>query len=221
MLLNRRDRNMTNEEFFNSPYRGVTSVLNIIFGNKFENSGIPEHVLKAAAERGTACHSYIEKYQKWLLSDELKEEDEPHLGLEYAQYETNFKKWLEERCEIVQPILIEHKIISKKLGIKGIIDCVAEFQNKGEIDSFIALTDWKSSSNLDLWTTECQLQLYYLMLAKGNKQERLLAKRITELRCLSITKTGYRWFKFKIDKKLGEAILTLWNTHYREIEERR
>ena len=108
---------MTNEEFFDSPYRGVTSVLNAIFGNKFENSDIPEHVLKAAAERGTACHSYIEKYQKWLLSDELKEEDEPHLGLEYAQYETNFKKWLEERCEIVQPILIEHKIISKKLGI--------------------------------------------------------------------------------------------------------
>lgn len=212
---------MTNEEFFDSPYRGVTSVLNIIFGNKFENSGIPEHVLKAAAERGTACHSYIEQYQKWLLSDELKEEDEPHLGLEYAQYETSFKKWLEERCEIIQPILIEHKIISKKLGIKGIIDCVAEFQNKGETDSFIALTDWKSSSNLDLWTTECQLQLYYLMLTKGNKQERLLAKRITELRCLSLTKTGYRWFKFKINKKLGEAILTLWNTHYREIGERR
>lgn len=44
----------SDEEFFNSPFRGVTSVLNAIFGNKFENSGIPEHILKAAGERGIA-----------------------------------------------------------------------------------------------------------------------------------------------------------------------
>lgn len=42
------------EEFFNSPFRGVTSVLNAIFGNKYENSSIPEHILKAAGERGIA-----------------------------------------------------------------------------------------------------------------------------------------------------------------------
>jgi hypothetical protein len=81
------------------------------------------------------------------------------------------------------------------------------------------MIDWKTSSNLDEWSTECQLQLYYMMLLKGNKEERSIAKQIEELRCLSLTKTGYRWFKFEIDKKLGEAILKLWNTHFREIAE--
>lgn len=44
----------SDEEFFDAPFRGVTSVLNAIFGNKYENSGIPDYVLKAAGERGTA-----------------------------------------------------------------------------------------------------------------------------------------------------------------------
>ena len=47
-------KNYSDEEFFNSPFRGVTTVLNTIFGNKYENSGIPEHILIAAGERGTA-----------------------------------------------------------------------------------------------------------------------------------------------------------------------
>ncbi len=51
------------------------------------------------------------------------------------------------------------------------------------------------------------------------KEEKEIAKKIEELRCLSLTKTGYRWFKFDIDKKLGEAILKLWNTHFRAIAE--
>ena len=162
-------------------------------------------------------YHYLEDYQKWLLG-EIK--DEPHLGLEYANYEYNFKEWLSERCEIIKPILIEHKLIDKKSGMKGIIDCVAEFKNKDEDESFIALCDWKTSSNLDLWITECQLQLYYYMLLHGDKEEKAIAKQIKELRCLSLTKTGYRWFKFDIDKKLEEAILKLWNTHFREIAEK-
>ena len=81
------------------------------------------------------------------------------------------------------------------------------------------MIDWKTSSNLDEWSTECQLQLYYMMLLKGNKEEREIAKQIEELRCLSLTKSGYRWFKFPIDKKLGNSILFLWNKHYREIAE--
>jgi hypothetical protein len=70
----------SDDEFFNCPLRGVTSVLNSIFGNKFENANIPEHILKAAGERGTACHAYLENYQKWLLKEI---DEEPHLGLEY------------------------------------------------------------------------------------------------------------------------------------------
>lgn len=207
-------RNYTDSEFFDSPFRGVTSVLNAIFGSKYEGSDIPEHILKAAGERGTAVHKYIEDWLNWYKQPDRKETDEPHLGLEYAVYETVFKEWLDERIEWdIIPVFTEQKVINKKLGVKGIIDCVATVNGK------LCMIDWKTSSNLDEWSTNCQLQLYYMMLLKGSKEDRELAKRIEELRCLSLTKTGYRWFKFTIDKKLGEAILKLWSEHYREIAE--
>lgn len=208
-------KNYTDTEFFDSPFRGVTSVLNAIFGNKFENSDIPEHILKAAGERGTAVHKYIEEWLNWYDRPFKKEDEfEPHLGLEYAVYETVFKEWLDERIEYnIKPLYTEQKIINKKLGVKGIIDCIAVVEDK------VCMIDWKTSSNLDEWSTNCQLQLYYMMLLKGSKEEKEIAKKIDELRCLSLTKVGYRWFKFKIDKKLGEAILKLWNEHFREIAE--
>ncbi|MDE6947565.1 MAG: PD-(D/E)XK nuclease family protein [Anaeroplasmataceae bacterium] len=206
----------TDSEFFDAPFRGVTSVLNAIFGNKFENAGIPEHILKAAGERGTAVHKYIEDWQKWYDRPFKKEDsEEPHLGLEYAVYETNFKEWINDRIEWdIRPIHTELKIINKKLGVKGIIDSIALVNGK------MCMIDWKTSSNLDEWSTNCQLQLYYMMLSKGDKEQRAIAKQIEELRCLSLTKKEYRWFKFKIDKKLGEAILKLWNEHFREIAEK-
>lgn len=177
---------------------------------------IPDYILKAAGERGTAVHKYIEDWLNWYNHPlEGSEKDEPHLGLEYAVYETVFKEWLDERIEWdIHPLYTEQKIINKKLGVKGIIDCIATVNGK------VCLIDWKTSSNLDEWSTNCQLQLYYMMLLKGNKEEKVIAKQIEELRCLSLTKSGYRWFKFEIDKKLGEAILKLWNTHFREIAEK-
>lgn len=204
-------KDYSDSEFFDAPFRGVTSVLNAIFGNKFENSGIPEHILIAAGERGTAVHKYIEDWLNWY---EGTTGCEPHLGLEYAVYETVWKEWLDERIHWeIKPLHTEQKIINKKLGVKGIIDCIALVNGK------ICMIDWKTSSNLDEWSTNCQLQLYYMMLLKGNKEEKAIAKQIEELRCLSLTKKGYRWFKFDIDKKLGEAILKLWNTHFRAIAE--
>lgn len=208
-------KNYTDSEFFDAPFRGVTSVLNAIFGNKFEGMDIPEHILKAAGERGTAVHKYIEDWLNWYDRPFKKEDEfEPHLGLEYAVYETVFKEWMDERIEYdIRPLYTEHKIINKKLGVKGIIDCIAIVNGK------YCMIDWKTSSNLDEWSTECQLQLYYMMLLKGDKEEKEIAQKIDELRCLSLTKVGYRWFKFKIDKKLGNAILELWNKHYRTIAE--
>lgn len=210
-------KDYSDEQFFDCPFRGVTSVLNAIFGNKFENSGIPEHVLKMAGERGTAVHKYIEDWLNWYDRPFKKidsDPTEPHLGLEYAIYETVWKEWLDERINWeIKPLYTEQRIINKKLGVKGIIDCIAIVNDK------ICMIDWKTSSNLDEWITNCQLQLYYMMLLKGNKKEKEIAKKIDELRCLSLTKVGYRWFKFDIDKKLGNSILELWNKHYREIAE--
>lgn len=204
-------KNYSDEQFFDAPFRGVTSVLNAIFGNKFENSGIPEHVLRMAGERGTAVHKYIEEWLNWY---EGTTGYEPHIGLEYAIYETVWKEWLDERINWeIKPLYTEQKIINKKLGVKGIIDCIAIVNDK------VCMIDWKTSSNLDEWSTNCQLQLYYMMLLKGNKEEKEIAKKIDELRCLSLTKTGYRWFKFDIDKKIGNSILELWNKHFREVAE--
>lgn len=204
-------KSYSDEQFFDAPFRGVTSVLNAIFGNKFENSGIPEHILIAAGERGTAVHKYIENWLNWY---EGTTGCEPHLGLEYAVYETVWKEWLNDRIHWeIKPLYTEQKIINKKLGVKGIIDCIALVNGK------VCMIDWKTSSNLDEWTTNCQLQLYYMMLLKGGKEEKEIAKKIEELRCLSLTKTGYRWFKFDIDKKIGKSILELWNKHYRTISE--
>lgn len=108
-------------------------------------------------------------------------------------------------------------MIDKKSGMKGIIDSVAEFKNKDEDKSFIALTDWKTSSNLDLWITECQLQLYYYMLLNGDKEERAVAEKITQLRCLNLTKSGYKWQKFNINLELAESLIYLWNIHFQGI----
>ena len=116
-------KNYSDEQFFDAPFRGVTSVLNAIFGNKFENSGIPEHILKAAGERGTACHEYIEKWEHWFKNDK-KEETEPHLGLLYAVYETNFKEFLNTRVELLDVIATEQKILRTKIFMKGILDAV-------------------------------------------------------------------------------------------------
>ena len=209
-------KDYTDSEFFDCPFRGVTSVLNAIFGNKFADMNIPDQVLKTAGERGTAVHKYIEDWLGWYDRPFKKEDEfEPHLGLEYSVYETVFKEWLDERIEYdIKPMYTEQKIINKKLGVKGIIDCIAVVNGK------VCIIDWKTSSNLDEWSTNCQLQLYYMMLLKGNKEEKEIAKQIEELRCLSLTRVGYRWFKFEIDKQLGEAILKLWNTHFREIAEK-
>lgn len=204
-------KNYSDELFFNCPFRGVTSVLNTIFGNKFENSGIPEHILKMAGERGTSVHKYLENYQKWLLGEIT---EEPHLGLEYAVYETVFHNWLSERCEIINVLATEQKMLSPQIFMKGILDAVWTVKNKDDEREYTCLIDFKTSNNLDIYTANLQMQLYYYMLIHGDKEERELALKITELRVLSLTRTGYRWYKFKIDLDLAESIIYLWNIHY-------
>ena len=208
-------KNYSDEQFFDAPFRGVTSVLNAIFGNKFENAGIPEHILKAAGERGTACHEYIEKWEHWCKNDK-KEETEPHLGLLYGVYETNFKEFLNTRVELLDVLATEQKILSPQIFMKGILDAVWTVRNKDDGKEYTCLIDFKTSSNLDVHTANLQMQLYYYMLLHGSKEERDLASKITELRVLSLTKKDYSWYKFEINLDLAESIIYLWNIHYIE-----
>lgn len=210
-------KKINDEEFFESPLRGVTSVLNAIFGNKYEKSDIPEYILQAAAERGSAVHKYIEDWQTWFISEKKDDIIEPHLGLEYSMYETLFNEFLSDRAEITNVLATEQKILSNHCFMKGILDAVWEVKNKSDDKKYVCLVDIKTSSKLDKQLANMQMQLYYYMLLHGNQEERELAEKITELRILHITKREYGWYKFPIDTDLAEAILYLWNTHFIDI----
>ncbi len=202
----------SDEEFFNSVLRGANNVVNAVCGEK-DFSSIPPSVLQNAADRGSAVHKAIEDF----LNSDMK--TEPNLDISYFAYWDQFKKWLNERTEINNVYGVEVRMISEELGFKGIIDCIAEFKNKDD-DSIptTAIIDWKTSSNLDMFRTRCQMQLYYELL-KAEYPE--VAEKITEFRVLNITKTSYRWFKFDIDNELGKSLLYLYNTYFRKEAERR
>lgn len=203
----------TDEEFFECPLRGANNVVNAVCGEK-DFSKIPPDVLKRAGERGSAVHKAIEDF----LNSGMK--TMPQLDIEYYSYWDQFTKWREERTNLLNIFGTEIRIISEKLGCKGIIDCIAEFKNidRDTTDPVIALIDWKTSSNLDMFRTKCQLQLYYELLTVEYPE---VAEKITELRVLNITKTGYRWFKFDIDRELGKSILYIYNHYLRREAERR
>lgn len=201
----------SDEEFFNCQLRGANNVVNAVCGEK-DFSNIPPDVLRRAGERGSAVHKAIEEF---LKSDMLKI---PQIDLEYLGYWDQFKTWLAERTYLGKIYGVEIKIISDTVGCKGIIDCIAEFKNKDDDETRVALIDWKTSSNLDMFRTKCQMQLYYELLSVEYPD---IAEKITELRVLNITKTGYRWFKFDIDRELGKSILYIYNHYLRREAERR
>ena len=201
----------SDEEFFNCQLRGANNVVNAVCGEK-DFSNIPPDVLRRAGERGSAVHKAIEEF---LKSDMLKI---PQIDLEYLGYWDQFKTWLAERTYLGKIYGVEIKIISDAVGCKGIIDCIAEFKNKDDDETRVALIDWKTSSNLDMFRTKCQMQLYYELLSVEYPD---IAEKITELRVLNITKTGYRWFKFDIDRELGKSILYIYNHYLRREAERR
>lgn len=201
----------SDEEFFNSVLRGANNVVNAICGEK-DFSSIPPSVLQNAADRGSAVHKAIEDF----LNSDMK--TEPNLDISYFAYWDQFKKWLNERTEINNVYGVEVRMISEELGFKGIIDCIAEFKNKDDSMPTTAIIDWKTSSNLDMFRTRCQMQLYYELLKVEYPE---VAEKITEFRVLNITKTSYRWFKFDIDDELGKSLLYLYNTYFRKEAERR
>ena len=209
-------KHIEDEEFFNCKLRGVNNVVNAIFGSPTDNGGhyanIPPSILEAAAERGKAVHSAIEVFLKNNMEEPLD------LPLQYDIYKTNFNEWLNDRCEIQEIIGVEVKLISEELACKGIIDFIGKFQNKDsegyDGEPYYALVDWKTSSSLDEFRTQCQLTLYYFLL---KEQYHEIAEKITQLRCLQITKYEYRWFRFPIDEKLGESLLYLYK-HYKRCD---
>jgi len=199
----------TDDEFFKCKLRGANNVVKAVFGENEKYKNIPPSVLENAAKRGTAVHKCIEDYMNSLKDGNPQK---PTIALEYDIYLHYFNEWRNERATIKRVYETECRIISEKLACKGIIDCIAEIKTDVDEESKICLIDWKTSSNLDMFRTQCQLQLYYEMLIEEYPE---LAIQIQELRVLSITKQEYRWFKFPIDRELGKSILYLYKNYLR------
>ena len=184
---------LTKEEFFSVKLPGVTSVLSNVLG-KDEFKDIPEAVLKQAAERGSAVHEWIENF---ILTGEPGK-----IELAYQIYIDYFLDWYNE----YQPEFVssELRMINEKDGYKGIIDTIFYYKDKYTGKKVLCMCDWKTSSNLNRFKTMCQLNLYERMF-----REHYSTLKIDELRTLSITKTGYRFSKFELNKKISDSILLL------------
>ena len=184
---------LSKEEFFSVKLPGVTSVLSNVLG-KDEFKDIPEAVLKQAAERGSAVHEWIENF---ILTREHGK-----IELAYQIYIDYFLDWYKE----YQPEFLssELRMTNEKDGYKGIIDTIFYYIDKYTGKKVLCMCDWKTSSNLNRFKTMCQLNLYERMF-----REHYSTLKIDELRTLSITKTGYRFSKFELNKKISDSILLL------------
>lgn len=184
---------MTKDEFFSVKVPGVTSVLSNVLG-KDDIKDIPEPVLNAAAERGKAVHDWIEHF---ILTGDKKP-----IELAYQVYIDYFLDWYNEYNP--EFISSEQRLINLEDGYKGIIDTIFYYIDKSTGERILCMCDWKTSSNLNRFKTMCQLNLYERMFRKVFKKYK-----IDELRTLSITKTGYRFSKFELNKKISDSILLL------------
>lgn len=184
---------LSKEEFFSVKLPGVTTVLSNVLG-KDEFKDIPEPVLKQAAERGSAVHEWIENF---ILTGEPGK-----IELAYQIYIDYFLDWYNE----YQPEFVssELRMTNEKDGYKGIIDTIFYYIDKYTGKKVLCMCDWKTSSNLNRFKTMCQLNLYERMF-----REHYSTLKIDELRTLSITKTGYRFSKFELNKKISDSILLL------------
>ena len=184
---------LSKEEFFSVKLPGVTTVLSNVLG-KDEFKDIPEAVLKQAAERGSAVHEWIENF---ILTGEPGK-----IELAYQIYIDYFLDWYNE----YQPEFLssELRMTNEKDGYKGIIDTIFYYKDKYTGKKVLCMCDWKTSSNLNRFKTMCQLNLYERMF-----REHYSTLKIDELRTLSITKTGYRFSKFELNKKISDSILLL------------
>ena len=184
---------LSKDEFFSVKLPGVTTVLSNVLG-KDEFKDIPESVLKQAAERGSAVHEWIENF---ILTGEHGK-----IELAYQIYIDYFLDWYNE----YQPEFIssELRMSNEKDGYKGIIDTIFYYKDKCTGKKVLCMCDWKTSSNLNRFKTMCQLNLYERMF-----REHYSTLKIDELRTLSITKTGYRFSKFELNKKISDSILLL------------
>lgn len=186
---------MTDEEFHSYKIPGVTAVLDEIFGHE-EFANIPESVLQAACERGSAVHKSIEDFIN-------KKYNKPKIAFEYQIYIDYFNDWYEKHRPTF--IFSELKLVSEEMGYKGIIDTLF-LDNYYDIPELV-MCDWKTSSNLNVFKAKCQLNLYLLLLEEKYPNYK---GKINKLKILSLTKKGYKYYVFEPDRDLALSLLKIY-----------
>lgn len=187
-------RKMTQEQFDSYKLPSVTTILSDVFGNG-EFANIPKHVLDAACDRGHAVHESIEEFIKTGCKDK------PRIALEYQIYIDYFNDWYDKYKP--EFIFSEQKLVSEKLGTKGIIDTL---YFEGYTNTLV-MCDWKTSSSLNVFKAKCQLNLYLLLLEEAQPS---YLEKVDKLKILSLTKSGYKYYEFKPDRELAKAILKIY-----------
>ena len=184
---------MNKQEFIDHPFPGVTTILDEVFGHD-EFKGIPDTVMKAAGERGTAVHEWIEHF--------INTGEKLPIEIAYQVYIDYFLEWY----NIYDPKFYHSELMmfNQKDDYKGIIDTVFEYTDPDSNKKIICLCDWKTSSNLNRFKTMCQLNLY-----KRMYEQQEVRHKINEIRTLSLTKTGWRFSKFEASNKICDEILHL------------
>lgn len=185
---------MTQEQFDSYKLPSVTTILSDVFGNG-EFANIPKHVLDAACDRGHAVHESIEEFIKTGCKNN------PKINLEYQIYIDYFNDWYDKYKP--EFIFSEQKLVSEKLGIKGIIDTLF-FEG---YTNTLVMCDWKTSSSLNVFKAKCQLNLYLLLLEEAQPS---YLEKVDKLKILSLTKSDYKYYEFEPDKELAYAILKIY-----------
>lgn len=185
---------MTQEQFDSYKLPSVTTILSDVFGNG-EFANIPKHVLDSACDRGHAVHESIEEFIKTGCKDK------PRIALEYQIYIDYFNDWYDKYKP--EFIFSEQKLVSEKLGTKGIIDTL---YFEGYTNTLV-MCDWKTSSSLNVFKAKCQLNLYLLLLEETYPE---YVNKVDKLKILSLTKSGYKYYEFKPDRELAKAILKIY-----------
>lgn len=185
---------MTQEQFDSYKLPSVTQILSDIFGSE-EFANVPQCVMDAACDRGHAVHESIEKFIKSGCTDK------PMIALEYQIYIDYFNDWYDKYKP--EFIFSEQKLVSEKLGTKGIIDTLF-FEG---YTNTLVMCDWKTSSALNVFKAKCQLNLYLLLLEESQPS---YLEKVDKLKILSLTKSGYKYYEFEPDRELGKAILKIY-----------
>lgn len=109
-------------------WRSVTGVLKA--AGLIDFSGVPDHVLEQARDRGTVVHQAIHYWNEHDLDLAEFRRDFPLL----AGYLEAWIRFCEARE--FKPVLCEHRIASRRLDIAGTLDCL------GVLDGRAALIDF-------------------------------------------------------------------------------